>query len=280
MSSIEKAISKARKGNESSGNYRDAVKKNQAGQHEVRRSKLKNAGFSSFLEQKKSLSLEQRQTQRDEFRQIKRPVLENIFGKTAHDISHANLVMITSATQNEGKSYNAVNLALSVAEELDCSVLLVDLDVRMRSISCVFDCDKEPGIMDVLSGDTLELPDVIIDTGVEGLKFIPAGHEVDNIHELLTSKKMSSLLDEISSRYKDRVVIIDTPPLLATTEALSLANAMGQIVVVVEADRTNRALVEKSIQMLDKTKPISLILNKVTWLQKSNSQYGYLYGAI
>jgi len=206
------------------------------------------------------------------FRRIKRPILANAFGKEAALVENGNIVMICSSLPGEGKTFTAINLAMSIAIELDKTVLLVDADLPKRTTSKLFDLEGEAGLTDVLVGDE-KLSDVVVSTDLPDFKIIPAGKKHHHGTELLASDKMFNLIEELATRYPDRIIIFDTPPLLITSEAQVIAGLAGQVVLVVEADRTLKHDVEEAVTMLDKSKPIGLVLNK-TQTSTGSDYYG------
>ena len=213
----------------------------------------------------------------DEYRRIKRPILANAFGKNADLVDRGNLILVTSAVPNEGKTYTAVNLALAIAQERDHTVLLVDCDAVKRDASRMVGLDDVPGLTDVLERDDLDLGDVMWRTDIPDLVLVPAGRPYDNVTELFASRKMSDLADELLSRYQDRVIIFDSPPLLATPQTAVLANLVGQVTVVVAAGKTPVAMVNDSLDLVPRDKAIGLVLNKVSGvLRRQPTQYhGY-----
>jgi protein-tyrosine kinase len=215
-----------------------------------------------------------RTTVAEDFRIIKRPLLRNARGGDEQPIKHGNLIVVTSALPGEGKTYCAVNLAMSIAMEMDITVLLVDADVARPSVLKVLGLGAEPGLMDVLLNDQLGLPDVILKTNVATLSILPAGRANRHATELLASRSMSRLLTEIAERYADRIVIFDSPPLLMTTEASVLAAQMGQIVMVVEAEATTQHAVKEALRQIEQCPHVNLIYNK-TKAFPGGEYYGY-----
>jgi exopolysaccharide/PEP-CTERM locus tyrosine autokinase len=206
----------------------------------------------------------------EDFRIIKRPLLRNLRGDDA--IRNGNLIVVTSALPGEGKTYCAINLAMSIAMERDITVLLVDADVARPSVLNTLGLPARPGLMDILLNDALELADVILKTNVPTLSILPAGRRNRHATELLASRSMSTLLSEIANRYADRIVIFDSPPLLITTEAGVLAAQMGQVVLVVEAERTTQDTVREALRRIEPCQHISLIYNKSP---PGREYYGY-----
>ena len=211
----------------------------------------------------------------EEFRVIKRPLLKNAFGAGA-SIRNGNLIMVTSAFPREGKSFCAINLAMSIAMERDRTVLLVDADVARPSIPQKFGIAPDVGLMDVLLDSHVSLSDAIVRTNVNKLALLPAGRPHRQATELLASEAMANLLAELSERYSDRIVIFDSPPLLVTTEARTLAANMGQIVMVVESDNTTHEALREALATIESCDVVGMVLNKGRRSNPGDS-YGY-YG--
>jgi receptor protein-tyrosine kinase len=213
----------------------------------------------------------------DEFRVVKRPLLSNAFGKSAVRVERGNLIMVTSAFAGEGKTFTAANLAMSIAMELDSRVLLVDGDVANPTLLSLLGLRESKGLMDVLVDPAIQLPDVLLRTNVERLSLLPAGKRHRRATELLSSEAMARLIEELAVRYPDRIVLWDAPPLLPTTESRVLAGYMGQIIVVVEADRTTHSAVKSALALLEDCPVVMTMLNKARRTDVG-SYYGY-YGS-
>lgn len=207
----------------------------------------------------------------DEFRVLKRPLIRNALGKAR--VRNGNLVMVTSALPGEGKTFTSLNLALSIAMEIDSTVLLVDGDVAHPSIPALLGVPHGPGLLDLLTRDDIGFADAMIRTNVDKLSVLPAGSRHRRSTELLASEQMASLLRELASRYSDRVIIFDSPPLLATTEARVLATHMGQIVMVVAADATSQHAVAQALATVESCEVVLMALNKA-----SRTDVGTYYG--
>ncbi|NLF55012.1 MAG: tyrosine-protein kinase family protein [Thauera phenolivorans] len=218
-----------------------------------------------------------RSTIAEEYRVIKRPLLRNATATGAAAIRNGNLIMVTSSLPGEGKTFSAINLAMSMAMELDFTVLLVDADVSKPSVLNQLGLKKERGLMDVLSGEVSDLSEVLLRTNVEKLSILPAGMPHVRATELLASESMARLLEQMASRYHDRIIIFDSPPLLVTTEARVLATRMGQVVMVVEAERTTHATVRQALGTIEVC-PIKLLMLNKSRQQAVGSYYGYGYG--
>lgn len=212
----------------------------------------------------------------EEFRLIKRPLIKNAFTQGPGAIKNGNLIMVTSALAGEGKSFCAINLAMSIATEMDHTVLLVDADVARPSLPGYLGLKSERGLLDVLLDDKLELADVLIKTNVEKLSILMAGRKNRHATELLASQGMSDLLKEIAERYSDRIVIFDSPPLLLTSEAHVLASQMGQIVLVVAAEKTPQQAVKEALRQIESCDVVNLIYNKASSFP-GGEYYGYYY---
>ncbi|MEM9386298.1 MAG: XrtA-associated tyrosine autokinase [Pseudomonadota bacterium] len=212
----------------------------------------------------------------DQYRRIKRPLLANAFGINVPRLPKGNLIMVASSLPGEGKSFTSFNLAMSMAYELDRTVLLVDADVAKPHISRALQVQDQPGLIDLISDPKLDLQDVILPTSVDSMRFLPAGPIHRHSTELLASVRAAQLVEELGQRYPDRVIIFDTPPLIPTTEAQAMAHLMGQIVVVVHAGHTPQSAVLQSLEGLEGTGEISLVLNKTrTAWGDEYSGYGY-----
>lgn len=209
-----------------------------------------------------------------EFRIIKRPLLKNAMGESAGPIERANLIMVTSALPGEGKTFSAINLAMSIAMELDHTVLLVDADVVRPSVLDRLGLPPAKGLLDVLTNPGTDLADVLLKTNIPKLTILPAGTANSRTTELLASVAMEDLLNELATSYKDRIVIFDAPPLLPSTESRVLATRMGQVMVVVEADKTPRATVTQAFATLETCPVVMAMLNKCRG-KVANSAYGY-----
>lgn len=198
----------------------------------------------------------------EQFRLIKRPLLMNSFNRDAGAVKNGNLIMVTSSLAGEGKSFCAVNLAMSIAMEMDHTVLLVDADVARPMIPKILGVGTDKGLLDVLINDKLDMAEVLIKTNIEKLSILTAGRPHPNANELLASQSMGLLLKEIVQRYEDRIIIFDSPPLLLTSEARVLASQMGQIVLVVEAEKTTQQTVRETLRQIESCQSVNLVYNK------------------
>jgi receptor protein-tyrosine kinase len=209
----------------------------------------------------------------DEFRVVKRPIIRNALGQSGAKVKNGNLVMVTSAVPGEGKTFTSINLAMSMAMEFDSRVLLVDGDVAHPSLPLMLGTPHAPGLLDLLTRDDIDVTDALVKTNVERLTLLPAGSRQRRSTELLASEQMASLLRELASRYPDRLIIFDSPPLLATTEARVLATHMGQIVMVVAADATSHHALQQALATIESCDIVLMLLNKA-----SRTEVGTYYG--
>lgn len=210
----------------------------------------------------------------DEFRVLKRPVLGNAQGKSAAPIRRANLIMITSSLPGEGKTFTSINLAMSIAMEVDTTVLLVDADVARPAVLDRLGLPSSPGLLDLLTQPDLDMADVLLKTNVDRLSILPAGTPHPRATELLTSAGMSRMLDDMAGRYADRILVFDAPPLLPSTESRALATQIGQVLLVVEADGTTQSAVTSALAMVENCPVVMTVLNKVEPSQSGGGYYG------
>jgi len=215
-----------------------------------------------------------RSQQEEEFRIIKRPLLENVRGQTASRPKRANIIMVTSAVPGEGKTQNAINLAVSIAMELDHTVLLVEADVIRPSALERMGVSVSKGLLDLLTHPETDLSDVLLKTNIPKLTLLPAGTSNSRSTELLASPAMDELLETLANPYPDRVLISHTPPLLPSTESRVLATSMGQVLMVVEAHKTPLNTIKQAFSMVEECPVVMSMLNKYTG-PKGNRAYGY-----
>lgn len=215
----------------------------------------------------------------DHYREIKRPLIQAMLSGDARPDSR--LVLISSALPGEGKTFTALNLALSVARERDVSVLLVDADVPKGHLSRTFGLQGAPGLMDALADETIDIDSLIMGTDIRGLEILPAGKATEGASELIASARMGQIATRLA-RHPRRLVLFDTPPLLASSEARALKQLPGQILLVTRAGRTSRQALLDAIALIDKTKLHGLVLNDAHASDGDGyyTHYGYSgYGA-
>jgi protein-tyrosine kinase len=195
-----------------------------------------------------------------DFRVIKQPLLAKAIGDAR--IPRGNVILVTSALPGEGKTFCCINLALSMAAEIDKTVLLVDADVAKPAVPARLGVDPSDGLLDLLSRPDSHLPDLIVRTNIPKFNLLQSGRPRTNSAELLASGEMRRLVDEIAERYADRIVVLDAPPLLATVDARILAHLAGQVVMVVESGRTTRQQVSEAYAMVADCPNVTSVLNR------------------
>lgn len=211
----------------------------------------------------------------EEFRVIKRPLVNNIQGAENNGINRSNLILICSSLPGEGKTFVSINLALSIANERDKSVLLIDADVEKPSISKQLGVESPLGLIEYLEDDKVNFSDILLKTDLPNLSVITAGKRHKYSTELLSSQRMYLFAEEVSRRYKDRIVIFDSPPLLVATQAQILAELVGQVVLVIAAEVTPQSVVNESVAKLSNCDVVMTLLNKT---RKEIDIYGHNYG--
>lgn len=216
---------------------------------------------------------------KDEFRAIKRKLINNAFGPSSSYINNGNLIMVSSSKMNEGKTFISINLALSIASEQDKTVLLVDADVLKPSVGEILDLEERPGLIDYLLGETDDVSEIIYPTNIPDLRIMPAGVAHHMSYELLSSDRMLALAGELASRYPDRIVVFDCPPLLGVVETVTLSSLIGQAIVVVEENKSKLADVKEAVSLLNSDMAIGFVINKSVNKKDYGYGYGYGYGA-
>ena len=233
--------------------------------HHVSQDDLIRAGLLAPLDQAIPVA--------DEYRRIKRPLIANAVKRGPDAGARMNVIMIASGMPGAGKTFCAVNLAVSVSLERELNPLLVDADVAKPHISREFGLEDAPGLIDLLIDETYSLKDVIVRTDLNDIQILPAGRRHPQATELLASDRMTDIVRELADRYADRIILLDSPPLLVTSEAQALASQVGQIALIVEAGQTTQQVLTQTIETLDQGKAINLVLNKAR-----HSSFGTYYG--
>lgn len=212
----------------------------------------------------------------EQYRAIKRPLLGNADPSQRSVLPLGNLLMVASALSGEGKTFTSVNLCLSIARERDWSVVLVDADSSKPHLTRLFAAENEPGLIDLLRDPELSFEDLVMPTDIPGFSLLPAGASDVHASELLASRRMKELCQQISSFDVGRMIVFDSSPLLLTTEAIALASQVGQVLMVVRADSTEQQSVLAALDKLDPEKAVNCVLNRTSGADRSES-YGY-YG--
>lgn len=206
----------------------------------------------------------------EEFRLVQRQILRAAFGPGAEP-GFSNLLLVTSARPGEGKSFMSTNLAGSIARQGDHHVLLVDADSKRDSICYSLGLAQSRGLLDLVANPKLDPAPMIVKTPIERLSILPVGRERERSAELFSTKEMTRLIQSLGRRYADRLLILDAPPCLSTSDPAVLSQVVGQILFVVEADRTQRDEIEASLDLVQACPTITLVLNK----QQISSRYTF-----
>jgi protein-tyrosine kinase len=211
----------------------------------------------------------------DYYREIKRPLIERALASDAGPA--ARLILVTSALPADGKTFTALNLALSIARERDVSVLLVDADLPKAHLSRSFEIQDEPGLLDALGNSALDVESLVFGTDIAGLEVLPAGKAKEGVAaELVGSARMGQIAAQLAGYRGRRLVLMDSSPLLVSSEARALKQIPGQILMVARAGKTPRHALLDAIALLDKSKPCMLVLNEA-YETGGEGYYGY-YG--
>lgn len=230
---------------------------------------LERKGFVSTRSQRSLIN--------EEYRAIKRKLLNNAFGPLSKSLNNSNIIMVTSSRPGEGKTFTAINLALSIALEQDKTVLLVDADVLKPNVMRTLEQENKQGLMEYLLGEKSNISEVMSRTNLDNLTIVSAGKSHHLSTELLASEKMFDAVEEFANRYTDRVVIVDTPPLLGINETAILANLAGQALVVTEEGKTKLVDVENAVKQLNPEMAIGFLVNKAEKTSSDGAGYGYYY---
>ena len=214
----------------------------------------------------------------EEFRIVKRQLLLNADQLAQQGMGPAaQRVLICSPHPGEGKSFTSVNLALAIAAEKECEVLLVDADFAKPSVLSMLGLPGGPGLMDALANPEIDAADCVIGTDVPGLWVLPAGSATASDTEYLSSSRTRTVLDRLVQGAPQRFVIFDSPPALAASPAAALAKYVGQAVVVARCDKTAQGSLEDAVSLLSACPNIQLILNAVHF-SPSGRRFGSYYG--
>ena len=214
----------------------------------------------------------------EQYRRIKRPLIEKaLSGDDAG--GEPRIIMIASAVPGDGKTFTSINLALSMAQERDISLLLIDSDVSKHHITDIFGLRERKGLLDALTDESLDPETLIVPTSSRGFSILPAGTRVDGTAELVSSNRMRQIVTSLCARNPRRILLLDSPPLMITNEGRALVKIAGQVVLIVRAGVTPRHAVQAAIGMFDEKQAGGLILNEVK-VGFTEGYYGYgAYGA-
>jgi exopolysaccharide/PEP-CTERM locus tyrosine autokinase len=209
----------------------------------------------------------------EHYREIKRPLIARALAVDARP--DARLILVTSALPADGKTFTSLNLALSIARERDVTVLLVDADAPKAHLSRSFGVVDEPGLLNALSNNALDVESLVLETNIPGLEVLPVGKAAEGTApELISSARMGQIAARLTALYPRRLVLLDSSPLLASSEARALKQIPGQILLVARAGRTPRQALLDAIGMVEKSKLYGLVLNEA----HESGEQGYYYG--
>lgn len=213
----------------------------------------------------------------EEFRLVKRQLLLTARKIADEGRARSRLVLVCSAKPGEGKTFSSINLALSLAAERDVEVLLVDGDFAKPDVMASLGLDEGPGLLDALADPAIDLESLVIRTDIPKLSLLPAGTRSNDDTELLASERTDALLAGLVGTDPRRIVIFDSPPALAASPASVLAAQVGQVMLVVRADRTAENDLREAVQLLDGCEHIQLVLNAVSY-SPGGARFGTYYG--
>ncbi len=259
MSKIVEALEKATKQREGKNRKKDDKIKSP---NDVKPANVNNHHLITINEPNSPVS--------EEYRRLKSMVIRD----TKRDF--LNTIMVTSALDAEGKTLTSINLAATLAQELDHSVLLIDADLRKPMVHNYLGIDYKYGLSDCLKED-IDISEGLIKTGIGNLLLLPAGKPVSNPVELLSSEKMKSLLKEVKHRYSDRYVIIDTPPLLPFADALVLGAFTDAVLFVIKEGRAQKKIIDNALNLIQDLKLLGVVFNAVRQENLDGHYYSY-YG--
>jgi exopolysaccharide/PEP-CTERM locus tyrosine autokinase len=213
-----------------------------------------------------------------QFRSIKRPLIQRAF-EAAHPAAEnaraQRSIMVSSALPGDGKTFTSLNLALSMALERDHSVILVDGDLPKPHITELFNARHEPGLLDVLENSSLGIGSVVLQTDMPGLCVLPVGRSTANATELVASARMREVIGELEALDPNGIVVVDSPPVLLTSEARVLSSLFAQVVMVVRAGGTPQQAVMEALRLIGQGPEVNLVLNQSLHVEASGYYYGY-----
>ncbi|MEL0584279.1 MAG: CpsD/CapB family tyrosine-protein kinase [Candidatus Thiodiazotropha sp. (ex. Lucinoma kazani)] len=271
MEKIKQALERARDAHTTtkSGDYHRTVVR-QAPKPEVT-SKITYTKTKSFeiskdqLREKRVIIGDTNDSISDQYKVLRTHVLQRL------KANQWNSLAITSPNEGCGKTLTSINLAISLARDVNHSVLLVDMDLRRPSINRYFFTDEQPGISEYLT-DGVELSEILFNPGLERLVILPGNKPFANSSEMLSSPKMVQLVEELKNRYPSRIVIFDVPPLLSCDDMIAFSPYIDAVMLVVEEGGTRKDELKRAYELLENSNVIGTILNKS---KDKSTVYGY-----
>lgn len=214
----------------------------------------------------------------EEFRIVKRQLLLAARGGKGIDVvANGERILVCSANPDEGKTYCATNLALSMASEKDNRVLLIDADFAKPSVLTRLGIDPHPGFMDALADSSCDVESLVLTTDIDGLSVLPAGSRTNQDTEYLAASRTAAIIDQLTRNDPSRIIIFDSPPALAASPASVLALHVGQILMVVHADVTTDSALRDALNLLSGCEHVQLLLNR-TKFSPTGRKFGNYYG--
>lgn len=237
----------------------------------IDREGLRASGYLPPVEQEREIA--------EQFRHVKRPLVSRALGRGQERVVHGNRIAVMSALQGEGKTFTAINLALSIALEKDVEVVLVDTDMIRPELSRVFGLKGQPGLIEALADASVDVASLVHHTDVPRLRILPAGVADHTAAEWLMSPRMDEVLRRLSGGSgSNTILVFDSPPLLVTNESKAVCDAAGQVVLVVRANETPQRAVLDAISHIGEGKHVGLVLNGSDTVAGVGYGYGYYGG--
>ena len=214
----------------------------------------------------------------EEFRIVKRQLLLAARGGKGVDaVPHGERILVCSANPDEGKTYCAINLALSMASEKDNRVLLIDADFAKPSVLKTLGIENRAGLMDALADSACDVESLVIATDIPGLSILPAGGHTHHDTEYLAASRTADIIDQLTRHDPSRIILFDSPPALAASPASVLALHAGQTLMVVHADVTTDSALRDALSLLNGCEHVQLLLNR-TKFSPTGRKFGNYYG--
>jgi len=223
--------------------------------HEYVQTKVQHVDFQ-FLRHHKIIPICSDNHVADKIKILRTQILDDMMGHGK------NSLLITSANRREGRTVTAINLAISIAHQIDCTMLLVDADLRNPSIHKLFGIEAQKGLSDYLLGKA-DIPDILINPGIPRLVILPGGKPLSNSAEHFDAPRMQLLIREMKARYPDRFIIFDSSPLLTSADPLILSRYIDEILLVIEAEKTTKNDIKHVMELLKNKSIIGTVFNKL-----------------
>lgn len=212
----------------------------------------------------------------EEYRIIKRQLLNRMAGETIA-ADKRRVLLVCSANPDEGKTFSAINLALSLASERGAEVLLIDGDVNKPEIPALLGLEAGPGLIDAIADPAIDPESLVVPTDIGGLSLMPAGRQAHDVTELLASAQAETVLRRLADARPGRILLFDSPPVLMASAASVLASRVGQALLVVRADKTKEADLREAVALLGGCADIAMMLNAAAF-SAGGPRFGTYYG--